>query len=121
MLKPSSGCAQRDLAGAGEIRDPGASRAGHFHSGACRRGRVRSSPLIAAITRLAAPLEEAFTAHLDADPITSLPALDGSHAATVLGEFGDDPNRFVASSDRRVYAGTAPVTRQSGKTRHVSP
>ena len=37
----------------------------------------------------------------------------------VLGEFGDDPNRYADSKSRRNYAGTSPVTRASGKSRAV--
>ncbi len=39
--------------------------------------------------------------------------------ARVLGEFGDDRTRFPDAASRRRYAGTAPVTRASGKTRVV--
>ena len=35
--------------------------------------------------------------------------------ARVLGEFGDDPNRFVDAKSRKNYAGTSPITRASGK------
>ena len=37
----------------------------------------------------------------------------------MLGEFGDDRTRFPDAASRRRYAGTAPVTRASGKTRIV--
>lgn len=37
----------------------------------------------------------------------------------MLGEFGDDPNRYADAKSRRNYAGTSPVTRQSGKSRIV--
>ena len=39
--------------------------------------------------------------------------------ARVLGEFGDDPNRYADSKSRRNYAGTSPVTKASGKSRVV--
>jgi transposase len=39
--------------------------------------------------------------------------------ARVLGEFGDDPNRYADAKSRRNYAGTSPVTKASGKS-HVS-
>jgi hypothetical protein len=35
----------------------------------------------------------------------------------VLGEFGDDPNRYADAKARKNYAGTAPITRASGKRR----
>jgi hypothetical protein len=37
----------------------------------------------------------------------------------VLGEFGDDPTRFAHAASRRNYAGTAPITRASGRHRAV--
>jgi hypothetical protein len=37
----------------------------------------------------------------------------------VLGEFGDDPNRYADAKARKNYAGTAPITRASGKRRTV--
>jgi hypothetical protein len=33
----------------------------------------------------------------------------------VLGEFGDDPNRYTDAKSRRNYAGTSPLTVASGK------
>ena len=38
--------------------------------------------------------------------------------ARVLGEFGDDPNRYADAKSRKNYAGTSPITRASGN-RHV--
>lgn len=40
-------------------------------------------------------------------------------ASRLLAEFGDDPERFTNAAGRRAYAGTAPVTRASGKTHAV--
>lgn len=36
----------------------------------------------------------------------------------MLGEFGDDPNRYADAKSRKNYAGTSPITRASG-TRSV--
>jgi hypothetical protein len=33
----------------------------------------------------------------------------------VLGEFGDDPHRYAGARARKNYAGSAPITRASGK------
>ena len=38
--------------------------------------------------------------------------------ARVLGEFGDDPNRYTDAKCRKNYAGTSPLTVASGK-KHV--
>jgi Transposase IS116/IS110/IS902 family len=37
----------------------------------------------------------------------------------VLGEFGDDPTRYAGARARKNYAGTSPITRQSGKKKTV--
>ncbi len=37
----------------------------------------------------------------------------------MLGEFGDDPNRYADAKSRRNYAGTSPITVASGKLRFV--
>jgi hypothetical protein len=37
----------------------------------------------------------------------------------VLGEFGDDPDRYADAKARRNYTGSSPLTRQSGNRRTV--
>jgi hypothetical protein len=75
------------------------------------------------LTRQIAALEdelaEAFAAHPDAELLRSLPGLGLILGARVLGEFGDDPNRYQDAKRRRCYAGTAPITRASGTRRVV--
>ncbi len=39
--------------------------------------------------------------------------------ARVLGEFGDDPERYESAKSRRNYAGTSPLTVASGRKRSV--
>ena len=34
----------------------------------------------------------------------------------MLGEFGDDPNRYADARGRKAYAGTAPITKASGRS-----
>ena len=34
----------------------------------------------------------------------------------MLGEFGDDPNRYADARSRKAYAGTAPITKASGRS-----
>lgn len=70
------------------------------------------------IERLAQELGERFERHPDAEIILSLPGLGSILGARVLGEFGDDPNRYPDARARRCYAGSAPITKASG-TRHV--
>jgi hypothetical protein len=67
------------------------------------------------IARLETELADRFDQHPDAKIIRSLPGLGMTLGARVLGEFGDDPNRFVDAKCRKNYAGTSPITRASGK------
>lgn len=39
--------------------------------------------------------------------------------ARLLGEFGDDPNRYADAKSRKNYAGTSPITKASGTRRVV--
>ena len=71
------------------------------------------------VTELEAGLAQDFEQHPDAKIILSLPGLGMVLGARVLGEFGDDPNRYADAKSRRNYAGTSPVTRASGKSRVV--
>jgi transposase len=60
-----------------------------------------------------------FGRHPDAELITSLPGLGVILAARVLGEFGDDPSRYLDAKARKAYAGTAPITKASGTKKVV--
>ncbi len=72
------------------------------------------------ITGLETELGAHFEQHPDAEIIRSLPGLGMILGARVLGEFGDDPNRYADVKSRRNYAGTSPVTRASGTKRAVT-
>jgi transposase len=69
--------------------------------------------------RLAAELEAGFEQHPDAAVVRSLPGLGTILGARVLGEFGDEPNRYATAKCRKNYAGTSPITRASGTKRVV--
>jgi transposase len=71
------------------------------------------------IADLEAELATHFEAHPDADVYRSLPGLGVILGARVLGEFGDDPNRYTTAKCRKNYAGTSPLTVASGKKRAV--
>jgi transposase len=75
------------------------------------------------IARLETELADHFEDHPDADIVRSLPGLGVVLGARVLGEFGDDPNRYADAKSRRNYAGTSPITRASGTKRalRISP
>ena len=60
------------------------------------------------IGELETTLAEHFEKHPDADIYRSLPGLGVVLGARVLGEFGDDPNRYTDAKSRRNYAGTSP-------------
>lgn len=71
------------------------------------------------INDLEAELGTHFETHPDADIYLSLPGLGVILGAQVLGEFGDDPNRYTTAKSRKNYAGTSPLTVASGKKRAV--
>jgi hypothetical protein len=73
----------------------------------------------AEIADLEVALAEDFKQHPDAKIIRSLPGIGIVLGARVLGEFGDNPNRYANAKSRRNYAGTSPVTRASGKSKVV--
>jgi hypothetical protein len=79
--------------------------------------------IIAELNRQIAELETSLAAHFethpDADIYLSLPGLGVILGARVLGEFGDDPNRYTDAKSRKNYAGTSPLTIASGKKRAV--
>ena len=86
---------------------------------------VRS--LIAVITvlneqvkTLEAEVEAVFGRHPDAEIYLSQPGLGSVLGARVLGEFGDDPDRYDSGKARKNYAGTSPLTRASGKKKTVA-
>jgi len=74
--------------------------------------------LQAQIGRLETGLADRFEQHPDAKIIRSLPGLGMTLGARVLGEFGDDPNRYATAKCRKNYSGMSPITRASGKS-HV--
>jgi hypothetical protein len=51
--------------------------------------------------------------------VRSLPGLGVVLGARVVAEFGDDPTRYANPKARKNYAGTAPITRASGKRQVV--
>jgi Transposase/Transposase IS116/IS110/IS902 family len=71
------------------------------------------------IAELERVLSESFEQHPSAKIVRSLPGMGTVLGARVLGEFGDDPNRYFDAKSRRNYAGTSPITKASGKSRVV--
>jgi hypothetical protein len=86
--------------------------------------------VIVSLTREIAALEEAlgegFDEHPDAKIVRSLPGLGTVLGARVLGEFGDDRTRFATAKCPKNFAGSAPITKASGRSlvvlaRHARP
>ena len=73
----------------------------------------------AQIAELAKELEAGFELHPDAVVVRSLPGLGTILGARVLGELGDEPDRYASAKSRKNYAGTSPITRASGTKKAV--
>ena len=71
------------------------------------------------VKTLQGQVEAHFGQHPDAEILLSQPGLGPILGARVLAEFGDDPTRYVSAKARKNYAGTSPITRQSGKKKAV--
>jgi transposase len=55
----------------------------------------------------------------DGEIYLSMPGLGARLAARVAGEIGDHPDQFATPNALQCYAGSAPVTRRSGKSEYV--
>jgi transposase len=75
--------------------------------------------LNAEIATMEEQVEAHFGQHPDAEIYLSQPGLGVVLGARVLAEFGDDKTRYADARSRKNYAGTSPITRQSGKRKHV--
>ena len=71
------------------------------------------------IDKLGAVVGECFGRHRDAEIYLSQPGLALILSARILGEFGDDPDRYADAKARKNYAGTSPITRASGTKKVV--
>ena len=71
------------------------------------------------VEEVGAELEASFGQHPAAEIVRSQPGLGTVLGARVLAEFGDDPDRYRDPKARKSYAGTAPITRASGKSHAV--
>jgi Transposase/Transposase IS116/IS110/IS902 family len=72
------------------------------------------------VKALQGQVEENFGRHPDAEIYRSQPGMGAILGARVLGEFGDDPQRYADGKSRRNYAATSPITRASGKKKVVA-
>ena len=69
----------------------------------------------AAVDELAEAAIAHFEHHPDAEIIVSFPGLGNLAGARVLAEIGDDRTRFADARGLKAFAGSAPITRASGK------
>jgi transposase len=103
--------------GAEQLRQPAATQVAY---GAIVSSEVAIIEVLnTQIDQLGAVVGAHFGQHPDAEIYASQPGLGTILAARVLGEFGDDPHRYVDAKARKNYAGTAPITRASGTKKIV--
>lgn len=72
------------------------------------------------IAELETALEARFRQHPDAAIYLSLPGAGLIRSVRMLGEFGDDPERYADAKSRRNYAATSPIVIASGKREVIS-
>ena len=77
------------------------------------------SAMRASVEALEAELAREFENHAFAPVLRSAPGLGPVLAARMLAELGDDPARFTSVTGVGAFAGTAPVTRASGRSHYV--
>jgi transposase len=72
------------------------------------------------VDQLGHAVAAAFAAHPDHKIITSFTGLGDLTGARLLGEIGDDRSRFADARSLKAYAGSAPITRASGRSLSVT-
>jgi len=72
------------------------------------------------VERLGEATARAFREHPDHAIITSFPGLADITGARILAEIGDSRARFADARDLKAYAGSAPITRASGRTTTIT-
>ncbi len=107
----------RTIFGAPEVRQPPALQGAYAAVVASEVAVITA--LNTQIDRLGAVVGEHFGRHRDAEIYLSLPGLGVILASRILGEFGDDPDRYADAKSRKNYAGTSPITKASGTKKVV--
>jgi transposase len=107
----------QDIFGAEQLRQPAAIQAAYAAIVTSQAAVIEA--LNQQINQLGAVVSAHFGRHPDAEIYASQPGLGAVLAARVLGEFGDDPHRYLDAKARKNYAGTAPITRASGTKKIV--
>ncbi len=109
--------AAANIFGAPELRQPPALQGAYAAVVASEVAIITA--LNTQIDRLGAVVGEHFGRHRDAEIYPSLPGLGVILASRILGEFGDDPDRYADAKARKNYAGTSPITKASGTKKIV--
>ena len=107
----------REILGADELRQPPVIQSAYAAIVTSEVAIIEA--LNTQIDQMGVVVESHFGQHPDAEIYASQPGLGVILAARVLGEFGDDPHRYIDAKARKSYAGTAPITRASGTKKIV--
>jgi transposase len=107
----------RTIFAAPELRQPPALQAAYAAVVASEVAIITA--LNTQIDRLGAVVGEHFGRHRDAEIYLSQPGIGLILASRILGEFGDDPDRYADAKSRKNYAGTSPITKASGTKKVV--
>jgi hypothetical protein len=89
------------------------------YAASVQAGAAVITALNAQIKVMEAKVSGLFRRHPDAGAYLSQPGIGDITGARILGEFGDAPGRYASAKARKNYAGTSPLTIESGKKRTV--
>lgn len=89
------------------------------YAASVQAGAAVITALNAQIKVMEAKVSGLFRRHPDAGTYLSQPGIGDITGARILGEFGDAPGRYASAKARKNYAGTSPLTIESGKKRTV--
>ena len=89
------------------------------YAASVQAGAAVITALGAQIKIMEAKVSMLFRRHPDAGIYLSQPGIGDITGARILGEFGDAPGRYASAKARKNYAGTSPLTIQSGKKKTV--
>ena len=91
------------------------------YAASVQAGAAVITALNAQIKVMEAKVSGLFRRHPDAGTYLSQPGIGDITGARILGEFGDAPGRYASAKARKNYAGTSPLTIESGKKRTCAP
>jgi hypothetical protein len=89
------------------------------YAASVQAGAAVIAALNAQIKVMETKVSELFRRHPDAGAYLSQPGIGDITGARILGEYGDAPGRYASAKARKNYAGTSPLTIQSGKRKTV--